>query len=121
MNTFRGAGAILGTLLAVALMRPLTEAFGGGARGLRRGGRRARRSGSSLPWPFVHRASFERAGLPGARPRAGFLRSIGSLAQARAYLRLTGLFLLGRIAIDLASTHRSSTTSPTGSGAPTTS
>jgi len=56
-----------------------------------------------LPWPFVYRASFERAGFRrgGHEP---FLRSILSLARHDAYLRLTGLFLLGRVAIDLAST-----------------
>ena len=60
-------------------------------------------SGSLLPWPFVTappssgRASSARATSPSSR-------SIRSLARAPAYVRLTGLFLLGRIAIDLTST-----------------
>jgi sugar (glycoside-pentoside-hexuronide) transporter len=102
VNAFRGAGAILGTLLALALMQPLAEAFGGGARG-------AAVAGALLglwlvlPWPFVHRVSFERPGFR-RESHEPFLRSIGSLARHPAYVRLTGLFLLGRIAIDLAST-----------------
>jgi sugar (glycoside-pentoside-hexuronide) transporter len=102
VNAFRGAGAILGTLLALALMQPLTELFGGGAGGFAAAGI-VLGLWLVLPWPFVYRTSFERLGFQrgGHEP---FLRSIGSLARHPAYVRLTGLFLLGRVAIDLAST-----------------
>lgn len=102
VNAFRGAGAILGTLLAVAAMKPLVSLFGGGARGYAAAGALL---GLWLvvPWPFVHRVSFERAGFRRESHEA-FFSSIRSLARHTAYVRLTGLFLLGRIAIDLAST-----------------
>jgi hypothetical protein len=102
VNSFRAAGAILGTLLAVAVMRPLVETFGGGAGGWLAAGLVAG-AWLAAPWPLVHRATFERPGFqrPAHEP---FLASIRSLAQHTAYVRLTGLFLLGRIAIDLAST-----------------
>jgi sugar (glycoside-pentoside-hexuronide) transporter len=102
MNVFRGSGAILGTLLAVTLMKPLTEYFGGGAAGYAGAGA-VLGLWLVLPWPFVYRASFERPGFQRDSHEA-FLHSIGSLARHPAYVRLTGLFLLGRVAIDLAST-----------------
>jgi glycoside/pentoside/hexuronide:cation symporter, GPH family len=102
VNSFRAAGAILGTLLAVAVMRPLVTTFGGGEAGWLLAGL-VFGCWLAAPWPLVHRATFERPGFQreGHEP---FLRSIRSLAQHTAYARLTGLFLLGRIAIDLTST-----------------
>ena len=102
VNSFRAAGAILGTLLAVAVMRPLVDVFGGGEAGWLAAGL-VFGVWLAAPWPLVHRVSFERTGFqrPSHEP---LLRSIGSLARHTAYVRLTGLFLLGRIAIDLTST-----------------
>jgi sugar (glycoside-pentoside-hexuronide) transporter len=102
VNAFRGAGAVLGTLLAVTLMKPLAAWFGGGAGGYAAAGALLG-VWLVLPWPFVYRVSFERPGFQrgGHEP---FLRAIRTLARHPAYVRLTGLFLLGRIAIDLAST-----------------
>jgi GPH family glycoside/pentoside/hexuronide:cation symporter len=102
VNAFRGAGAILGTLLAASVMPQLVELFGGGAQGHVVAGALF---GFWLvaPWPLVHRVSFERPGYR-RESQEPFLRSLGSLARHPSYVRLTGLFLLGRIAIDLAST-----------------
>ena len=102
VNSFRAAGAILGTLLAVAVMRPLVQVFGGDEGGWLLAGLLFG-LWLAAPWPLVHRATFERAGFQ-RESHEPFLRSIRSLAQHPAYVRLTGLFLLGRIAIDLAST-----------------
>jgi len=102
INSFRAAGAILGTLLAVGAMRPLAMVLGGGARGWLAAGV-VFGVWLAAPWPLVHRATFERPGFQreGHEP---FLKSVRSLARHPAYVRLTGLFLLGRIAIDLTST-----------------
>jgi Na+/melibiose symporter-like transporter len=102
VNAFRAAGAICGTLVAAAAMQPLASAFGGGPSGWAAVGLVAGVY-LALPWPFVYRATFERTGFsrPSSEP---FFASVRSLARHPAYLRLTGLFLLGRIAIDLAST-----------------
>ena len=102
VNAFRGAGAILGALLAVTGMPLLVKLFGGGAQGHLAAGL-VFGIWLAAPWPLVHHASFERPGFQRASHEP-FLRSIGSLARHSAYVRLTGLFLLGRIAIDLAST-----------------
>jgi len=102
VNAFRAGGAILGTLLAATAMRPLAEAFGGGGRGWATVGLAAGFY-LVLPWPFLFRSTFERPGY--ARPsQASFYDSMLSLARHPAYRSLTGLFLLGRIAIDLTST-----------------
>jgi sugar (glycoside-pentoside-hexuronide) transporter len=102
VNVFRAAGAICGTLVAATVMRPLAEAFGGGGRGWATVGLVAGLY-LVLPWPFVFRSTFERTGY--SRPsQQAFFASILSLAKHPSYRSLTGLFLLGRIAIDLAST-----------------
>jgi sugar (glycoside-pentoside-hexuronide) transporter len=102
VNAFRAAGAICGTLVAAAGMQPLANAFGGGPSGWAAVGIAAGVY-LALPWPFVYRATYERPGFsrPSDEP---FFASVRSLARHPAYVRLTGLFLLGRIAIDLAST-----------------
>jgi sugar (glycoside-pentoside-hexuronide) transporter len=102
VNAFRAAAAIAGTLLAATAMQPLTNALGGGARAWATVGIVAGVY-LMLPWPVVYRATFERPGFqrPSEQP---FFASVGSLARHPAYVRLTGLFLLGRIAIDLTST-----------------
>jgi sugar (glycoside-pentoside-hexuronide) transporter len=102
VNAFRAAGAICGTLVAATVMKPLAESLGGGARGWATVGLIAGLY-LALPWPFVFRSTFERSGV---RPpkQAPFFASLRSLAEHPAYRSLTGLYLLGRIAIDLAST-----------------
>jgi glycoside/pentoside/hexuronide:cation symporter, GPH family len=102
VNAFRGAGAILGTLLAASVMPVLIESFGGGPRAYVAVGALFG-LWLAAPWPLVHRVSFERPGFR-RESHEPFLRSLGSLARHDSYVRLTGLFLLGRIAIDLAST-----------------
>jgi sugar (glycoside-pentoside-hexuronide) transporter len=102
VNAFRGAGAILGTLLAASVMPVLVDLFGGGTQGFVAAGALLG-LWLAAPWPLVHRVSFERAGFR-RESHESFLRSLGSLARHDSYVRLTGLFLLGRIAIDLAST-----------------
>jgi sugar (glycoside-pentoside-hexuronide) transporter len=102
VNAFRAAGAICGTLLAATAMQPLVEVFGGGARGWATVGMIAGFY-LALPWPFVFRSTFERSHAS-APKQAPFFASLRTLAEHPAYRSLTGLFLLGRIAIDLAST-----------------
>jgi sugar (glycoside-pentoside-hexuronide) transporter len=102
VNSWRAAGAILGTLLAVAGMGTLARALGGDARAWWIAGCVAG-LWIAAPWPLVYRATFERSDFqrPAHEP---FFTSLLSLARHPAYVRLTGLFLLGRIAIDLTST-----------------
>jgi sugar (glycoside-pentoside-hexuronide) transporter len=101
VNTYRAALAIAGTLLAVTTMRPLADAFGGGAGGFAAAGA-VFGVWLSAPWLLVHAVTFERPARGRAAP-AGFLDGVRSLARHPAYRSLTGLYLLGRIALDLTS------------------
>jgi sugar (glycoside-pentoside-hexuronide) transporter len=100
INAYRGGGAILGALAALAIA-PLAGLFGGGPAGWARAGLVAGLY-VLLPWPIVWRFTFERRHQEPAASES-FLRALVSLARHRAYAILTGLFLLGRIAIDLSS------------------
>lgn len=102
LNAWRAVGAILGALLAAAALQPLAAAFGGGARGYQGAGIVAGLWVMAV-WPFVHRVTFERPGT-GTVPDAGLLESIRSLVRHAAFVRLTAVYILGRIAIDLTST-----------------
>jgi sugar (glycoside-pentoside-hexuronide) transporter len=100
LSSYRAALAILGAFAALALPS-LAAALGGGAAGYARAGLVAGIY-VLLPWPLVWRATFERPSYQ--RPaRSGFLATLGALARHGSYRSLVGLFLLGRIAIDLAS------------------
>lgn len=101
LNAFRAVGAILGALLAAAVLPFVVKAFGGDAAAWQRMGLLAGVY-VVLPWIFVHRVTFER---PAAQrpPQEPFFRSLISRFQHRSYVVLVGLFLLGRIAIDMTS------------------
>jgi sugar (glycoside-pentoside-hexuronide) transporter len=100
LNTYRASAAILGALLAATAMRPLAEAFGGRADGFAAAGI-VFGIWMILPWFVVYRATWERPDFQ--RPaRTPFLAGLKLILQHRTYMRLIGLYLLGRIAIDLA-------------------
>jgi len=104
MNAWRATFAITGTLVAATTLRPLAsgplaEALGGRAEGFAAAGLLFG-IWMVLPWILVYRVSFERPELQRGT-RETCLHAVGSLARHDAYRRLVGLFLLGRIAIDL--------------------
>lgn len=100
LNAARGVGAILGALLAATL--PLVAAsLGDGAVGYQRMGIAAGLY-VMLPWLFVYSVTFERGGVL-EPPKTGFLTSVKSVMRRKSFQMLAGLFLLGRIAIDLTS------------------
>ena len=102
LNAWRAVGAILGALLAAAALRPIAEAFGGGPGGFQKAGLVAG-LWVMMMWPFIHRVTFERPSAAAAADQ-GLLKSIGTLLRHAAFVRLTGIYILGRIAIDLTST-----------------
>ena len=55
-----------------------------------------------LPWIFVHAVTFERRGAVES-PKMAFVASVRSIVRRKSYQILAGLYLLGRIAIDLTS------------------
>ena len=102
LNAWRAVGAILGALLAAAALRPLAEALGGGAAGFQQAGLIAG-AWIILWWPFIYRVTFERP-EHGAPPTTGIVESLRTLLGHQAFRRLTGVYILGRIAIDLNAT-----------------
>ncbi len=102
LNAWRAVGAIFGALLAAAAVRPIAGFFGGGAEGFQKAGL-ALGVWIMMVWPFIHRVTFERPPSTAA-PDDGLLKSIGTLVRHLAFVRLTGIYIFGRIAIDLTST-----------------
>ncbi len=102
LNAWRAVGAIFGALLAAAAIQPLAGYFGGGAAGYQQAGLLAGLWIMAV-WPFVYRVTFERP-TQGPAADTSLLESIQSLVRHAAFVRLTGVYILGRIAIDLTST-----------------
>ena len=99
MNIFRSGAAVLGVLLAAVAIRPLVQAFGGGAAGFARTGV-VLGVWLALPWAVVYGVTWERPEF--SRPaRASFLAGLKQTARHGTYRRLVGLFLSSRIAVDL--------------------
>jgi len=97
-NTFRSAAAVLGTFAAVA-MKPLADSLGGDSAAWFTTGCVVG-VWLVLPWLAVLRVSFERPERSAAEPMT-FRKGIRMLAAHTAYRRLSGFFILARIAVDL--------------------
>jgi sugar (glycoside-pentoside-hexuronide) transporter len=99
LNTFRNAGAVLGTFAAIGI-RPTAELFGGGGAGFLAAGVLY---GVLLaaPWLLVHRVSFERAEFQERGAEAGFGQALLAVFRHRTFSQLTALYIFGRIAMDL--------------------
>lgn len=100
INSYRSAAAISGTMVAAAFFG-IAQALGGRSddfalTGLMIG------AWMILPWPIVYFVSFERR-QPQKEPqqRSNLLSSIRELLKNRTYLRLCGLYIGGRISMDL--------------------
>ena len=102
LNTYRTVGALVGTLGAVSL-RLVADAFGGGAAGFAWAGA-IYGVLIALPWFFVFRATFERPSFQQRRPRTRFVDALREVFAHRTFTRLTVIYIMGRIAMDLAST-----------------
>ncbi len=101
LHTYRAVGANLGIFAALAV-RPIAEAFGGGRTGFAAAGL-VYGVALALPWFAVHRVTFERPEF-GGRPAAGGLLDGFRLAfRQRTFMRLTAIYIMGRIGMDLAS------------------
>lgn len=99
LNTYRAAGAVLGTLAAIGI-RPLAEACGGGAPGFLAAGA-IYGVALAAPWLLVHRVSFERPEFQGRGVEAGWREALRAVFAHRTFTQLTWLYIYGRIAMDL--------------------
>jgi oligogalacturonide transporter len=99
LNAYRSVGSVIGVILALSL-RPLVELAGGGAAGFATVGA-ALGVVLALPWLAVHRATFERPEFRRTAPEVSFFQALRACMRQRAFRRLVGLYLWGRVAIDL--------------------
>jgi sugar (glycoside-pentoside-hexuronide) transporter len=99
VNSYRAGLSVAGTLVAATAMRPLSEAFGGGGSGFFWA---ACTLGAwlALPWIGVFAVTRERPER-GERSPEGFFQSLLALLRHRSYRILSGLYIAGRIAMDL--------------------
>lgn len=99
LNTYRNAGSVLGVFAAVALLQ-LAQLFGGGAEGFARAGA-AFGVLLCLPWFAVYARTFEKPEYQQRRADIPLLEGLRILMRHRTYVRLMGLYLSSRIAMDL--------------------
>jgi sugar (glycoside-pentoside-hexuronide) transporter len=101
LNTFRSFGATLGVVAAAVGIRPLAHAFGGGPSGFAAAGA-VFGVVLALPWLAVHRVTFERRDFRARSSELGFREGLRVVGRHRAFRQLTFIYIMGRIAMDLA-------------------
>ena len=99
LNVFRNVGSICGVLAAIAFL-PLANGLGGGSEGF---ARVALVYGVMLsaPWFAVYRATWERPEFQHRESQMSFVEGLRIVARHRNYRQLMGLYLCGRISMDL--------------------
>jgi sugar (glycoside-pentoside-hexuronide) transporter len=99
LNAYRSVGSVVGVMVALAL-RPLAEWAGGGADGFARVGI-ILGIAIGVPWLAVYAATFERAEFRRRETAMSLWEATRACMRQRAFRRLVGLYLCGRVAIDL--------------------
>jgi glycoside/pentoside/hexuronide:cation symporter, GPH family len=99
LNAYRNAGSILGVFAAIAV-RPVADAFGGGPAGYAAAGA-LYGAIVAAPWFAIYAVTWERADFQARESALPFLAGVRLAARHANFRRLIGLFLCGRIAMDL--------------------
>jgi sugar (glycoside-pentoside-hexuronide) transporter len=99
LNTWRNAGSVIGVLAAVSF-RPVANALGGGATGFALAGG-AYGVMLALPWLAIFAVTWERPDFATRPVRMSFLDGARLVARHAAFRRLTGMYLCGRVSMDL--------------------
>jgi len=99
LQTYLNAASILGIAVAIS-MRPLAELLSDGADGFVRAGFLVGVVGA-MCWIAVHRVSFERPEYASRAVKMGVVEGMRSAFSHRTFRQLTGIYLSGRISIDL--------------------
>jgi sugar (glycoside-pentoside-hexuronide) transporter len=102
LNTYRTLGSMLGVLAAVAL-KPLAERFGGDAAGFALAGV-VYGVLIAVPWLAVYAVTFERPEFRARRAESSLRESVLFTFRHPTFMRLTWIYIMGRIAMDLAGT-----------------
>jgi sugar (glycoside-pentoside-hexuronide) transporter len=100
LNTFRNMGSLLGTFAAAVTLRPVANAFGGGPEGYAWLGI-VYGAMLALPWLAIHRVSWERPDFQSRPSESSFVDGVRMLALHRSFRQLTGLYICGRITMDV--------------------
>jgi sugar (glycoside-pentoside-hexuronide) transporter len=100
LNTYRTVGSLLGVVAAV-FIRPVAYAYGGGSAGFAAAGI-VYGVLLALPWAAVYGVTFERRDFQTRRAETGWIEGFRIALSHRAFAQLTALYIMGRIAMDLA-------------------
>ena len=100
VNGYRSVLALLGILLAATCVQPLAQAFGGGSTGYLLGGC-VLGAWMSWPWFALYAVVRERGGGGAAVAQPSGREALRALRTHPTYLRLVGMYVCGRIAMDL--------------------
>jgi sugar (glycoside-pentoside-hexuronide) transporter len=102
LNTYRTFGSMLGILGAV-LLKPVAERFGGDAAGFALAGA-IYGVLIAVPWLAVYAATFERPSFRARGGESSLRESVTGTFRHPTFMKLTGIYIMGRIAMDLAGT-----------------
>lgn len=100
LNTYRNFGSVLGVFAAAVSLRPLAAALGPGAEGFARAGALYGVC-LALPWLAVYGVSWERRDHLGREATIPLREGVRTLLRHASFRRLLGIFLGGRIAMDV--------------------
>jgi sugar (glycoside-pentoside-hexuronide) transporter len=99
LNGWRNAGSVLGVFAAIAI-RPIANAFGGGPGGFMAAGA-LYGAIVAAPWLAIYAVTWERPDFQAREAAMPFLAGVRLAARHANFRRLVGLFLCGRVAMDL--------------------
>jgi len=99
LNAWRNAGSILGIFLAIAI-RPVAGALGGGPEGYAAAGA-VYSVVLALPWLAIHAVTWERPEFQARGEQPPFFKSVRRAARHQSFRRLVGMYLCGRVSMDL--------------------
>jgi sugar (glycoside-pentoside-hexuronide) transporter len=100
LNTYRNLGSTVGIFAGTVTFRPLAEALGGGSAGFALTGV-VYGVLMAAPWFAVYAVTWERPEFQSREARLGFVAGARLLVRHRTFRQLTGLYLCGRISMDL--------------------
>ena len=102
LNMYRTLGSMFGVLTAV-MLRPVAEGFGGNATGFAAAGALYGLL-IAVPWLAVYAATFERPAFRDRQSEASLRDSVLFTFRHRTFMKLTWIYIMGRIAMDLSGT-----------------
>ena len=100
LNTYRNMGSVIGIFAASVTFRPVANALGGGSEGYALAGALYGVL-MALPWLAVYGATWERSDFRSRATELSFVEGVRILARHRTFRQLTGLYICGRISMDV--------------------